>query len=74
MIYRDRNGMGIKTLIDTKTNLVGLPDFSRGGDPVYEFARFHRKYTEKSIGSRSRAGWPHRMLSAMRWCSRWRWR
>lgn len=47
MIYRDRNGMGIKTLIDTKTNLVGLPDFSRGGDPVYEFARFHRKYTEK---------------------------
>jgi len=47
MIYRDRNGMGIKTLIDAKTNLVGLADFNRGGDPIYEFARFHRKYTEK---------------------------
>lgn len=47
MIYRDRNGMGIKALIDTKTNLVGLRDFNRGGDPIYEFARFHRKYTEK---------------------------
>jgi len=47
MIYRDRNGMGIKTLIDSKTNLTGLPDFNRGGDPIYEFARFHRKYTEK---------------------------
>ncbi len=47
MIYRDHNGMGIKTLIDAKTNLVGLPDFNRGGDPIYEFARFHRKFTEK---------------------------
>ena len=47
MIYRDSNGMGIKNLIDAKTNLVGLPDFNRGGDPIYEFARFHRKYTEK---------------------------
>ena len=47
MISRDSNGMGIKNLIDAKTNLVGLPDFNRGGDPIYEFARFHRKYTEK---------------------------
>lgn len=46
-IYRDKEGFGIKTLIDEKTNLAGLDNYQRGGDPVYEFARFHRKYTEK---------------------------
>lgn len=46
-IYRDREGFGIKALIDNKTNLTGLADYMRGGDPVYEFARFHRKYTEQ---------------------------
>ena len=45
-IYRDREGMGIAALIDEKTNLTGLAGFARGGDPIYEFARFHRKYTE----------------------------
>lgn len=46
-IYRDREGFGIKALIDEKTNLTGLNNFNRGGDPIYEFARFRRKYTEK---------------------------
>lgn len=27
--------------------MTGLSGFQRGGDPIYEFARFHRKYTEK---------------------------
>lgn len=47
MIYRDNAGLGIKALIDNKTNLVGLDSYRAGGDPIYEFARFHRKYTEK---------------------------
>lgn len=47
MIYRDNTGFGIKGLIDNKTNLVGLDSYRAGGDPIYEFARFHRKYTEK---------------------------
>ena len=47
MIYRDNAGLGIKALIDNKTNLVGLDTYRAGGDPIYEFARFHRKYTEK---------------------------
>ncbi len=46
-IYRDREGLGISALIDEKTRLTGLSGFQRGGDPIYEFARFHRKYTEK---------------------------
>ena len=74
MIYRDKNGMGIKTLIDTKTNLVGLPDFSGEAILFMNLPVFIANIPKKSIGSRSRAGWPHRMLSAMRWCSRWRWR
>ena len=46
-IYRDREGLGISALIDEKTRLTGLSGFQRGGDPIYEFARFHRKYTER---------------------------
>lgn len=46
-IYHDKEGFGIKALIDDKTNLVGLDNYNRGGDPIYEFARFRRKYTEK---------------------------
>ena len=49
MIYRDNAGLGIKALIDNKTNLVGLDSYRAGGDPIYEFARFHRKYTEKEL-------------------------
>jgi len=46
-LYRDREYGGIKALVDEKTHLTGLDGFRRGGDPLYEFARFHRKFTEK---------------------------
>lgn len=46
-IYTDKEGLGIKSLVDEKTKLLGLDNYQRGGDPLYEFARFHRKYTEK---------------------------
>ena len=46
-IYRDKEGQGIITLMDDKTNLVRLEGYKMGGNPLYEFARFHRKYTEK---------------------------
>ncbi len=46
MLYRDREGRGISALIDEKTFSCGLDDFNQGGDPVYEFARFQRKYFE----------------------------
>ena len=46
-LYYDKSMGGIKALVDEKTNLVGLDNFTRGGDPMYEFARFHRKYAEK---------------------------
>lgn len=47
-LYIDRECGGIKALVDEKTNLAGLDNYIRGGDPLYEFARFHRKYTEKT--------------------------
>ena len=31
-----------------QTTFIGLDNYIRGGDPLYEFARFHRKYTEKT--------------------------
>lgn len=46
-IYRDREGMNIKSLIDVKTNFTGLSGFLRGGNKAQEFARFNRKYFEK---------------------------
>lgn len=46
-IYRDREGMNIKSLVDVKTNFTGLSGFMRGGNSVQEFARFNRKYFEK---------------------------
>lgn len=46
-IYRDREGMNIKSLVDVKTNFTGLSGFVRGGNKVQEFARFNRKYFEK---------------------------
>lgn len=46
-VYRDREGMNIKSLIDVKTNFTGLSGFLRGGNSVQEFARFNRKYFEK---------------------------
>lgn len=54
-IYRDKEGFGIKALVDEKTNLTGLDNYQRGGDPVHEFARFHRKYTEKQCKREERA-------------------
>lgn len=54
-IYRDKEGFGIKALVDEKTNLIGLENYQSGGDPVYEFARFHRKYTEKQCRREERA-------------------
>ena len=47
-LYNDRERGGIKALVDEKTNLTGLDNYVRGGDPIYEFARFHRKYAEKT--------------------------
>lgn len=47
-LYYDNECGGIKALVDEKTNLAGLDNYVRGGDPLYEFARFHRKYTEKT--------------------------
>ena len=47
-LYYDKECGGIKALVDEKTNLTGLDNYVRGGDPSYEFARFHRKYTEKT--------------------------
>ena len=46
-IYRDREGMQIKSLVDVKTNFTGLSGYMRGGNCVQEFARFNRKFFEK---------------------------
>jgi hypothetical protein len=46
-IFRDREGHGIISLINEKTNLTGLDNYKVGGDLLYEFARFQRKFTEK---------------------------
>ncbi|MBO7556121.1 MAG: hypothetical protein J6T72_01840 [Alphaproteobacteria bacterium] len=46
-LYRDGERGGIKALVDEKTNLTGLENYKRGGNPLYEFARFHRKLMEK---------------------------
>jgi len=46
-IYRDREGMQIKSLVDVKTNFTGLSGYMRGGNCVQEFARFNRKFYEK---------------------------
>ena len=54
-IYRDREGMNIKSLVDVKTNFTGLSGFMRGGNSVQEFARFNRKYFEKEKKKEERA-------------------
>lgn len=46
-IYRDREGMKIKSLVDVKTNFTGLSGYMRGGNCVQEFARFNRKFYER---------------------------
>ncbi len=46
MVYRDNEGRGIYALINEKTCSMELDDYNAGGCPVYEFARFQRKYHE----------------------------
>ena len=46
-LYRDSERDGIRALVEEKTNMLGLEDYKRGGNPLYEFARFHRKFMEK---------------------------
>ena len=49
ILYRDVAGDGIHALVDRKTALQGLPSYSRGGTPVYEFSRFYRKFMEDKV-------------------------
>ena len=49
ILYRDCCGDGIHALIDQKTALQGLASYQQGGNPVYEFARFYRKFMEQKI-------------------------
>ena len=45
MVYRDDEGRGIFALINEKVcDIDDLKDYNAGGDAVYEFARFQRKY------------------------------
>ena len=52
ILYRDVAGDGIHALVDRKTALQGLPSYSRGGSPVYEFSRFYRKFMEDKIANK----------------------
>ena len=52
ILYRDVAGDGIHALVDRKTALQGLPSYSRGGTPVYEFSRFYRKFMEDKIAKK----------------------
>ena len=52
ILYRDVAGDGIHALVDKKTALQGLPTYSRGGSPVYEFSRFYRKFMEDKIAQK----------------------
>ena len=52
ILYRDVVGDGIYALVDKKTALQGLPSYSRGGTPVYEFSRFYRKFMEAKIAKK----------------------
>lgn len=52
ILYRDVNGDGIYALMDRKTALQGLSSYSKGGDPVYEFARFYRKFMENKMAQK----------------------
>lgn len=48
MVYRDNKGRGIMGLADYRgIDLEEDVGFRRGGTPVYEFARFERKYYKK---------------------------
>ena len=47
LIYRAYDHAGIRTLRDIKNNLLDIPNFLHGGNPVSEFSRFERKMQEK---------------------------
>ena len=49
ILYRDINGDGIHALMDHKTYLQGLDTYAKGGHPVYEFARFYRRFMENKL-------------------------
>lgn len=55
ILYRDVAGDGIHALVDRKTALQGLPTYSRGGSPVYEFSRFYRKFMEDKISKKKQS-------------------
>lgn len=46
MIYRDFEGRGIYALINEKMDGLTLDEYNAGGCPIYEFARFQRKYND----------------------------
>ena len=52
ILYRDVAGDGIHALMDRKTALQGLSSYMRGGNPVYEFSRFYRKFMEDKIAKK----------------------
>ena len=53
--YRDVNGDGIHALMDRKTSLQGLATYQRGGSPVYEFARFYRRFMEDKLAKQQQS-------------------
>ena len=53
ILYRDINGDGIHALMDKKTYLQGLKTYTRGGHPVYEFARFYRRFMEDKLAQKA---------------------
>ncbi len=52
ILYRDVNGDGIHALMDRKTYMQGLSTYERGGHPVYEFARFYRRFMEDKLAKK----------------------
>jgi len=52
ILYRDVNGDGIHALMDRKTYMQGLTTYARGGHPVYEFARFYRRFMEDKLAKK----------------------
>ena len=47
LIYRAYDRNGIRTLMDIRNNLLTIPDYKCGGEPVAEFSRFERKMQEQ---------------------------
>lgn len=54
ILYRDVNGDGIHALMDRKTYLQGLKTYQRGGNPVYEFARFYKCFMADKLAKRQK--------------------